>query len=180
VRARQRPRSIEVSTTQQIERIIAPEFSADLGARDLESLRAMRAECSSVEHAVSYTRRLAQGRYEILTAEQERRSSGASVGDLVADLPRILGDDRGRTSAPNARHTVTDEPLVDIEWGPRGRLVADDSLVTLDGLSDADLGEMRGALADFERDLSEYRRELHRVLDAIEREIATRAAADVG
>jgi hypothetical protein len=169
-----------VRTTHRIQRIIAPEFAADLDGRDLESLRAMRAECSSIEHAVSYTRRLAQGRFEILTAEQERRASGSSVGDLIADLPRILGDDRGRTSAPNARHATADEPIVDIEWGPQGRLVADDSLVALDTLSDADLAEMRDALGDFERDLSEYRRELHRVLDALERVIATRAAADVG
>jgi hypothetical protein len=169
-----------VRPTQRIQRIIAPEFSADLDARDLESLRSMRAECSSIEHAVSYTRRIVQGRFEILTAEQERRASGASVGDLVADLPRILGDDRGRASVPNARHTVADEPLVDIDWGPRGRLVADDSLVTLDGISDAELVEMCDELGEFERDLSEYRHELHRVLDVIEREIATRAAADVG
>jgi hypothetical protein len=169
-----------VRTTQRIQRIIAPEFSADLGARDLDSLREMRAECGSVEHAVSYTRRLAQGRFEILTAEQERRVAGTSVGDLVADLPRILGNDRGRATAANARHSVTDEPLVDLEWGERGRLVADDSLVTLDGLTDADLDEMRASLGEFERELSEYRRELHRVLDAIEHEIATRAAADVG
>ena len=61
-----------------------------------------------------------------------------------------------------------------------GRLVADDSLVTLDGLSDSDLAEMREELGAFERDLSEYRRELHVVLDAVEREIAHAAAADVG
>jgi hypothetical protein len=169
-----------VSTTQRIQRIIAPEFSADLDARDLDALRAMRNECSSIEHSVSYTRRIAQGRFEILTAEQERRASGASVGDLVADLPRILGDDRGRASAADARHTITEEPIVEIEWGPRGRLVADDSLVALDELSDAELAETRDELAAFEHELSEYRRELHRVLDAIERVIATRAAADVG
>jgi hypothetical protein len=159
--------------------MIAPEFSADLGGRDLESLRSMRAECNSIEHAVSYTRRLAQGRFEILTAEQGRRASGASVGDLIADLPRILGDDHGRATASNTRHTVADEPLVDIEWGERGRLVADDSLLTLDKLSDTELSEVCVALEEFERELSEYRRELHRVLDVIEREIATRAAADV-
>jgi hypothetical protein len=160
--------------------MVAPEFSADLDRRDLESLRAMRAECSSIETAVSYTRRLAQGRFEILTAEQTRRESGGTVGDLVADLPRILGDDRGRATTTTARHSVADEPVVDIDWGARGSLIADDSLVTLDGLPDGDLAEMLGALREFERELSEYRRELHRVLDAIEHEIATRAAADVG
>ncbi len=169
-----------MSATQRIERLVAPEFSADLGGRDLEALREMRAECGAVEHAVSYTRRLAQGRFEILSAERDRREQGGSVRDLVADLPRILGDERGRSSAPNARLTEADEPVVEIDWGPRGRLIADDSLVNLDGLGDDELVSLVGALSDFERELSELRRDLHRVLDAIELEIATRAAADVG
>jgi len=160
--------------------MVAPEFSADLDRRDLETLRQMRAECSSIENAVSYTRRLAQGRFEILTAEQTRRESGGTVGDLIADLPRILGDDRGRATATTARHSVADEPVVDIDWGARGSLIADDSLATLDGLSDTELADALGALGEFERELSGYRHELHRVLDALEHEIATRAAADVG
>ncbi|HEY5012794.1 MAG TPA: aerial mycelium formation protein, partial [Acidimicrobiia bacterium] len=75
-----------MSATQRIERLVAPEYSADLSGRELEALREMRAECSAIENAVSYTRRLAQGRFEILSAEQARRESGGSVRDLVADL----------------------------------------------------------------------------------------------
>jgi vacuolar-type H+-ATPase subunit I/STV1 len=171
---------IEVSATQRIERLVAPEFSADLNRRDLEALREMRDECSAVEHSVSYTRRLAQGRFEILSAERTRREEGGSVHDVVADLPRILGDERGRASAGNARVTTADEPLVEIDWGPQSHLIADDSLATLDTLGDDDLAAMVDELSEFERELSEFRRELHRVLDSIEHEIATRAAADVG
>jgi hypothetical protein len=169
-----------VSATQRIQQMVAPAFSAGLGDRDLEALRTMRAECSAVENAVSYTRRLAQGRFEILTAEQARREEGGSVRDLVADLPRILGDERGRSSAPNTRVAAADEPLVEIDWGARSHLIADDSLAHLESIDDGDLVAMVGALSDFERELSEYRHDLHRVLDAIEHEIATRAAADVG
>jgi hypothetical protein len=169
-----------VSATQRIQQVVAPEFSSGLAARDLDALRAMRGECSSVEHAVSYTRRLAQGRFEILSAEQARRQDGGSVRDLIADLPRILGEERGRSSAPNSRVASTDEPILEIDWGTRGRLIADDSLISIDGLSDNDLAAAVASLAEFERELSEYRRDLHRVLDAIEHEIATRAAADVG
>ena len=169
-----------MSATQRIERLVAPEFSADLSGRDLEALREMRAECSAVENAVSYTRRLAQGRFEILSAEKARRESGGSVGDLVADLPRILGGERGRSAAANARLTEADEPTTDIDWGSRSPLIADDSLALLDGISESDLVSTIGALRDFERELSQYRHDLHRVLDAIEHEIATRAAADVG
>jgi hypothetical protein len=169
-----------VSATQRIQQLLAPEFSSGLATRDLDELRVMRTECGAVEQAVSYTRRLAQGRFEILSAEQTRRRDGGSVRDLIADLPRILGEERGRSSAPHARASTTDEPVVEIDWGPRGRLIDDDSLANLDGLSDADLAAAVVGLGDFERELSEYRRDLHRVLDAIEHEIATRAAADVG
>jgi hypothetical protein len=169
-----------VSATQRIRQLVAPEFSSGLAARDLDDLRAMRTECGAVEQAVSYTRRLAQGRFEILSAEQTRRREGGSVRDLVADLPRILGDERGRSNTTHARASTTDEPLVEIDWGPQGRLIDDDSLANLDGLSYAGLEAAVTGLGDFERELSEYRRDLHRVLDAIEHEIATRAAADVG
>src|SRR6266699_2292816 len=83
----------EVSATQRIQQLLAPAFSAGLGDRDLAALREMRTECGAVENAVSYTRRLAQGRFEILSAEQARREQGGSVRELVADLPRILGDE---------------------------------------------------------------------------------------
>jgi len=169
-----------VSATQRIQHLIAPEFSSDLGDRELDALRRMRTECSAVEHAVSYTRRLAQGRFEILSAEQTRRREGGSVRDLIADLPRILGEEHGRTAAPNTRVTTADKPEVDIDWGPQGRLIDDDTLANLADLSDDDLAAVVAALGAFERELSAYRRELHRVLDAIEHEIATRAAADVG
>jgi hypothetical protein len=169
-----------VSATQRIQRLVAREFSSGLGDRDLDALRLMRTECSEVEHAVSYTRRLAQGRFEILTAEQTRRREGGSVRDLIADLPRILGEERGRTSAPNTRVTTTDEPVIEIDWGTQGRLIDDDTLANLADLSDDDLAASVSALAEFEHELSAYRHDLHRVIDAIEHEIATRAAADVG
>jgi hypothetical protein len=170
----------EVSATQRIQHLVDPEFSSGLGDRDLDVLRLMRTECSEVEHAVSYTRRLAQGRFEILTAEQTRRSEGGSVQDMIADLPRILGEERGRTTAANARATTADEPAIDIDWGPQGRLIDDDTLANLADLSDDDLAASLTGLSEFEHELSEHRRALHQVIDAIEHEIATRAAADVG
>ena len=166
--------------TQQIERLIAPEYSTELPERDLDALREMRDECVAIETTISYTRRLAQGRFEILSAERRRRAEGGSVSELVADLPRILGGERGRASAANARLAPAEQPIVDIDWGEKGRLIADESLANLDALSDVDLAQTVDALRDFERELSGYRHELHHVLDAIEHEIATRAADNVG
>ena len=168
-----------MSATQQIEHLVDPAYTSGLDRRDLATLRRMRSECADVETAVSYTRRLAQGRYEILSAEQARRESGGSVGDLVADLPRILGDERGRSSAANTRLMETNEPTVEIVWGSKAHLVADESLATIDDLDAAALASTVAELREFERELSDYRHALHGVLDGIDREIASRAADDV-
>lgn len=165
--------------TERIRRFVDPAYSSELEKRDLATLRRMHSECTAVEGAVSYTRRLAQGRFEILSAEQARREAGGSVRDLVADLPRILGDERGRSSAANARLVETAEPLVELDWGSRRHLIADDSLATIDTLDDADLVATVAALREFERELSDYRHALHGVLDGIDQQIATRAAEDL-
>jgi hypothetical protein len=168
-----------VSATKRIQHLVDPAYTSDLPAHSLHDLREMRAECNEVETAVSYTRRLAQGRFEILSAEQARRKAGGSVGELVADLPRILGEERGRSSAANARLVETAEPKIELDWGPQAHLIADDSLANLDHIEDTDLAQTVAELGDFERELSAYRHSLHGVLAIIEREIAGRAADDV-
>lgn len=141
----------------------------------------MKQECGEVETSVSYLRRLAQARIEILEAEQRRRTSGGSVEDLIADLPRILSSGSARSAAPQSRVAAPDVPILDLRW-PDGReqLVADETLANLPVLSDAELGETLERLQGFERDLSGLRRQLHGVIDGIEREIAARAAGSVG
>ena len=67
----------EVIPTERIQRLIDPAFVATIDARPLEELRAMKTECNDVENALSYRRRLAQARIEILEAEHERRERGA-------------------------------------------------------------------------------------------------------
>ncbi len=89
--------------TERIQRLIDPAFVVALDARPLDELRAMKAECNDIENALSYGRRLAQARIEILDAEHERRARGGTVEDLVKDLPRILSGESGRSSRPTLR-----------------------------------------------------------------------------
>ena len=84
---------------RRIDKILAPEHVAGLEARSLDEIRALRKEASEVETEVSYVRRLAQARGEILKAEITRRSEGGSLADLIARLPEILSD-RGPRPAP--------------------------------------------------------------------------------
>jgi hypothetical protein len=140
----------------------------------------MRAEVSVMENSVSYYRRLAQGRIEILRAEQDRRASGGSVSDLVARLPEILGGDQPRSGTAHTRVIEPDVAEEIVPWRDgRERLVTDDaSLASLPVLSDEALVATIGDLDEFERELSDYRQRLHPVLDEIERELARRTVAD--
>ncbi len=159
-------------------RVLEPAYTAGLARRGDDELRAMKNECSEIETSVSYARRLAQGRIEILEAEQRRRAEGGSLSELIDALPSILAGDGGRPGVAHTRLAEPDEAIHDLVWpDERDRLLADDSLANLPTLSDDELTATIDALHGFEHDLSAYRRSLHGVIDSIEREIATRAAA---
>ena len=70
---------------------------------------------------------------EILEAEVARREQGGSVGDLVADLPRILSADSGRSTITNTRGApAADPPTIDLHWPDnREQLVVDTTLAKL-------------------------------------------------
>lgn len=167
--------------TERILRLLEAARQTSPADRDVDALHAMKSECSEVETSVSYLRRLAQGRIEILEAEEHRRSTGGSVGDLIADLPRILAGGGGRSAAANARLAEPDVAIVELHWpDQREDLVSDDVLANLPVVDDATLVERLASLREFERELSDLRRRLHEVLGGVEHEIATRAADAVG
>jgi hypothetical protein len=163
---------------ERIRQLLDPEYLANLDARSLDDLRAMRSRCAEYELTVSYDRRMLQARMEILDAERGRRERGGSLDELVADLPRILGADPGRANASSTRVASAQAPSIELHW-PDGRegLFADETLANLPQLDDAALHDTAGRLRDFERELSEIRHELHHVIDALDREIASRQVA---
>jgi len=167
-----------VIATERIQRLIDLAFVAALDTRPVDELRAMKVECNEVENALSYGRRLAQARIEILEAEYERRARGGSVEDLVKDLPRILGADAGRSSVADTRVAPPDSPGLELHW-PDGReeLIADTTLAHLPLLPADELESTLERLRAFERELSDLRRAMHEVIDTVEREIAGRQVA---
>ena len=164
--------------TERILRLTDPAYVAAIDNRPLDDLRAMKTECNDVENALSYLRRLAQARIEILEAEHERRARGGTVEDLVNDLPRILSAESVRSSVTDTRVPPPDAPVIELHW-PDGReqLIADATLAHLPALSADDLEATLERLRAFERELSDLRREIHGVIDTLEREIASRQVA---
>ena len=164
--------------TERIQRLTDPAFVASLGDRSVDELRAMKTECNDVENALSYNRRLAQARIEILEAEHDRRASGGTVEDLVKDLPRILSAESGRSSITDTRVPPPDAPAVELHW-PDGRedLIVDTTLAHLPLLPLDELESTLTRLRDFERELSDLRKAMHEVIDSLEQEIAARQVA---
>jgi hypothetical protein len=162
----------------RVQRLLDANFVSALDKRALDDLRAMKAECNDVENALSFLRRLAQARMEILEAERSRRERGGTVGDLVADLPRILSAESGRSTVGTTRISPADSPGVELHW-PDGRehLVADTTLANLPVIPAEELTSTLQQLRDFENELSALRRDMHAVIDVIEREIAARQVA---
>ena len=72
-----------VIATERIQRLLDPGFATELDSRSLDDLRAMHDECNEVENALSYHRRLAQARIEILEAEHARRARGG-IGRAIS------------------------------------------------------------------------------------------------
>jgi hypothetical protein len=163
---------------RRLDRVLDPAYLSDLGERSVEEISAMKSECVELETEFSFVRRLAQARMDILDAEQERRTSGGSIDDLISRLSRILADDGPRPTPAQAHLPQQLAPSAEIEW-TRGMepLIGDSTLLRLPDLSDEELAEVRRQLGELERDVSTARRSLHDVLTQLERELATRIQA---
>src|SRR5438270_10956270 len=78
----------------ELDRLLDPDYLGDLQSRPIEEIRAMRDECQRAEDGLSYVRRQAQGRLDIVAAELARRNEGkgpSHAADIVDQLPSILG-----------------------------------------------------------------------------------------
>ncbi len=156
--------------------VLAPDWIGDPAALPMQELRARRAQAQAVEVTLSYQRRVAQGRLDIVAAERRRREEGGDLLDheqMVAQLSEILAPHTrapgtGRLSqllAPDAAGTET--PELDAIAGPR-------VLASLQDLTDDELDELVAALADFEVGCSALRRELHDRIDLLQAEVVRR------
>jgi hypothetical protein len=160
---------------RRIDIILGPEYLDGLEDLSLDDVRTLRDECLEVETEVSYVRRVAQARMDILAAEVDRRAAGGSVGDLVASLPGILSDPSPRSAPTASRLPRLLAPSMTIEW-KRGLeyLIADATLVNLPTLTDEELASTMDLLRELERDVSARRHSLHGVLDRNEAALVDR------
>ncbi len=164
---------------RRIDRVLAPEYLTGLDARSLEEIRDMDHESAEIETELSYVRRLAQARMDILQAEVDRRAAGGSLGDLIAALPQILADDSPRPNPATTRFADPSTGASEINF-KRGleSLISDDTLANLPTLSDRDLETTMEQLRTLEDEVSTNRSALHAVMGTLARHLAQRLAVE--
>ncbi len=173
-----------------VDRLLAPEFVAGIGEAPIEELRSKRDECHRAETALSYVRRLLQGRLDIVHAEMERRAEGdpeAHPSDLIDRLPEILaGPSRSATPShlplttlPGVAAGMSDS--LDLELTSLGGV--EELPSNLIALDDEALHRAADDLQAQEEQVSARRHAIHKRIDELQAQIVARHKAgsvDVG
>lgn len=155
---------------------IIEEGPGDVRSRSIEDIRSLRAEAQALEAGLSFVRRIVQARLDIVGAEIARRKSGGApseVADLVASLPGILSD---RVKAPGFGRLPQILAPADMTGLMRevDEIAPVDTLTQLGDHPDDELAELANRLGEHERAVSDKRRALHDVIDAVQADLTRR------
>ena len=182
---------------KDIDHLLEPELTSELGGVPLAELRARRVACDQAEGALSYVRRVLQGELDIVAAELAARSRGVrgDTGRLIEDLPAILSGSGVVTPAPQRAH----EPRLTIAgvsegWSEQNELDLEELAVellsaemkddparqpllpgaNLGAFGDEELRALAESLLAAETNVSSRRRVLHDQIDRLQAEIVDR------
>jgi hypothetical protein len=140
----------------------------------LADIRAQRNALQGQEDAISFVRRLAQGRLDLVQDEQRRRASGSDqpAGSLADRLADVFGQQHGGGSArpPRETNVPADHPLV-LELD---QLCEHYQFESMENIDDKSLDELAGALGMFEKSCSGQRHDLFEQIDALTAELVRR------
>jgi hypothetical protein len=135
--------------------------------QSVAEIRAQRNALQTEEDAISFVRRLAQGRLDLVQDEERRRATGTEtpVGSLADRLADVFGQQHGGGSARPPRETniPADHPLVK----ELDELCEHYEFESLENLDSKSLSELAGALSMFEKSCSQQRHDLFEKIDAL-------------
>ena len=165
------------STPDELSRLLAPTYLDDVEGLSLDDIRRRRTECQEAEGALSYLRRLIQGRMDIVHAYMER-PEGSDAPDLSSVVDNLAGimAGPGRPAGPG-RNPIFHSPDTDdmeamtteldaiLGAGDIGRLATMDS---------EQLNDLAGRLRQLENRVSGERRGLHERIDTLQAELVER------
>lgn len=135
--------------------------------QSVAEIRAQRNALQAEEDAISFVRRLAQGRLDLVQDEERRRATGTEtpVGSLADRLADVFGQQHGGGSARPPRETniPADHRLVK----ELDELCEHYEFESLENLDSKSLSELAGALSMFEKSCSQLRHDLFEKIDAL-------------
>ncbi|RBY80308.1 aerial mycelium formation protein [Blastococcus sp. TF02-09] len=156
-----------------VDALLEPAFLEDATRRPMAEVRTLRRRAEQEEVNLSYTRRLLQGRLDIVRRELQRRAEddGRSLVEL---LPEILAE-KGRGPAHGlGRHQTVQPANPDAYESWVNGLTPGVDLSSITELTDSELERAARALAEAEVGLSERRRGVQQVMDALAAELGRR------
>jgi hypothetical protein len=155
-----------------VDALLEPAFLEGAQTLPMAEVRRLRRQAEQEEVNLSYTRRLLQGRLDIVRRELQRRAEhdGRSLVDL---LPEILAE-KGRGPAHGLGRHQTVQPSAPEEYESWVNGLTDVDLSSITELTDAKLEKAARALAEAEKGLSERRRGVQQVMDALAGELGRR------
>ena len=138
----------------------------------LDELRSVRSSLQHDDDAVSYVRRLAQARLDLIDAEMRRRDRHADPAVITSELPVILGSHLtgGPARPPRPAEDASDHPLalaLEHLWNGHGGS-------DLPSLDDDEIVALRTELRLFEQLRSKERKALFARIDALSAELVRR------
>ncbi len=161
---------------EELDRLLAPDYLGGVNERTLQDLRAMRAECQEAETAVSYLRRIAQGRLDVVHVYLDGAADGATdLDSIVEHLPSIIGSGPPRPAGFGRlpSQMSPDMESEDLTAGIDAVLDAE-GIGKLPTMSEAELRSAADRLTEIETRVSSQRRALHERIDTLQAEIVSR------
>ena len=137
----------------------------------LDELRALRTELQQRDDVVSYARRVAQARLDLVKSEMARRADDGLVSDEVTEvLSQHLTGGGGPARPPRPAEDLSDDELS----AELDAICAEHHFGRLEELDEPELDTLADAIGEFEQRVSQDRRERFDRLDALSAELVRR------
>lgn len=147
------------------------ETPSDPSGLPLDELRRVREQLQHEDDAVSYARRVAQARLDLVNTERSRRGRPDDA-DLRDDLSAVLSQHLTAGAARPPR------PADDLSGSAAAveldAICAENGFSRLDELDESELATLGSALDDFEQRISSERRDRFERIDALTAELVRR------
>ena len=138
----------------------------------LDELRSLRNKLQAEDDVVSYVRRVAQARVDLVRAEQHRRERGERSEDLSSEL-RVVLSTHLTSGAPRPPRPVEDLGENELS-NELDRICAEHGFSRLEELTPDEMNALERELTAYERRVSDDRRERFDRLDALSAELVRR------